>query len=208
MLKESGYQESFISKIFKRITNNYSLSRSQQQMQAKDTQGEEIKIMSINLPLIENATENLRPILRSHKTRSTFFTENTGVNYSVNQIVAIEDKNNILCQIDCNKCRAAYFGESKRPLKSRPNELKRSAKNCDCDKSELQIIAWEQIITSWDQKKVANGESRLILRYIKETVHSLKNPHQNNKISYILPKYDFLIYGSTPVTYLFHTSRF
>ena len=125
VLKENGYQESFISKIFKRITNNYSLSRSQQQMQAKDTQEEEIKIMSINLPLIENATENLRPILRSHKTSSTFFTENTGVNYSVNQIVAIEHKNNVLCQIECNKCRAVYFGESKRPLKSRPNELKR-----------------------------------------------------------------------------------
>ena len=126
MLKKNGYQESFISETFKRITNNYSLSRSQQQTQATDTQGEEIKIMSINLPLIENATENLRPILRSHKTRSIFFTEKTGVNHFVNQIVAIEDKNNILCQTDCNKCRAVYFGESKRPLKSRSNELKRS----------------------------------------------------------------------------------
>ena len=123
MLKKNGYQESFISKIFKRITNNYSLSRSRQQTQATDTQEEEIKIMSINLPLIENATENLRPILRSHKTRSIFFTANTGVNHFVNQIVAI---NNILCQIDCNKCRAVYFGESKRPLKSHSNELKRS----------------------------------------------------------------------------------
>ena len=48
VLKENGYQESIISKIFKRITNNHSLPQSQQQMQATDIQEEEIR-MSINL---------------------------------------------------------------------------------------------------------------------------------------------------------------
>ena len=33
VLKENGYQESIISKMFKRITNNHSLSQSQQLMQ-------------------------------------------------------------------------------------------------------------------------------------------------------------------------------
>ena len=42
VLNESGYQESIIIKIFKRITNNHSLPQSQQQE-------EEIR-MSINLP--------------------------------------------------------------------------------------------------------------------------------------------------------------
>ena len=36
VLKENGYQESIISKIFKRITNHHSLSQSQQQTQATD----------------------------------------------------------------------------------------------------------------------------------------------------------------------------
>ena len=49
VLKENGYQESIISKIFKRITNNHSLPQLQQQTQAADIQEEEIKI-SINLP--------------------------------------------------------------------------------------------------------------------------------------------------------------
>ena len=49
VLKENGYQESIISKIFKRITNNHSLPQLQQQTQAADIQEEEIK-MSINLP--------------------------------------------------------------------------------------------------------------------------------------------------------------
>ena len=48
LLKINGYQKSIISKIFKRITNNHSLSQSQQQMEATDIQEEEIR-MSINL---------------------------------------------------------------------------------------------------------------------------------------------------------------
>ena len=44
MLKENGYQESIISKIFKRITNNHNLPQSQQQTQATDIQEEEIKM--------------------------------------------------------------------------------------------------------------------------------------------------------------------
>ena len=76
VLKENGYQESIISKIFKRITNNHSLPQLQQQTQAADIQEEEIK-MSINLPYVEGTSEKLRRILRSHKIRSTFYTENT-----------------------------------------------------------------------------------------------------------------------------------
>ena len=34
---------------------------------------------------------------------------------------------------------------------------------------------------SWDQKKVAHRESRLILRNTKETMRSLKYPNHNNK---------------------------
>ena len=36
VLKENEYQESIISKIFKRVTNNHSLPQSQQQTQATD----------------------------------------------------------------------------------------------------------------------------------------------------------------------------
>ena len=49
VLKENGCQESIISKIFRRITNNHSLPQSQQLTQATDIQEEEIR-MSINLP--------------------------------------------------------------------------------------------------------------------------------------------------------------
>ena len=43
VLKENGYQENIISKIFKRIANNLSLPQSQQQMQVTDIQEEEIE---------------------------------------------------------------------------------------------------------------------------------------------------------------------
>ena len=108
-------KEALLIKFLREVLTITSLSRSQQQMQATDIQEEEIRIMSMNLPLTENTTENLRPIIRSHKTRSTFYTENTCGNHFVNQIVAAEDTNNIVCQIDCNNCRVVYFGECKRP---------------------------------------------------------------------------------------------
>ena len=76
VLTENGYQESNISKIFKRITNNNSLLQSQQLTQATDMQEEEIR-MSINLLYFEGTSEKLWRVLGSHKIRSTFYTEKT-----------------------------------------------------------------------------------------------------------------------------------
>ena len=61
--------------------------------------------------------------------------------------VATEDKNNIVYEIDCSNCQTVYFGESKRSLKSRSDEHKRSVRNCDCDKNEIVNTAGRQIIT-------------------------------------------------------------
>ena len=58
VLKENGYQESIISKIFKRITNNRSLPQSQQLTEAIDIQEEDIRV-SINLPYVEGSGEKL-----------------------------------------------------------------------------------------------------------------------------------------------------
>ena len=76
VLKENGYRESIINKIFRRITNNHSLPQSQQLTQTTDIQEEEIRI-SINLLYVEGTSEKLQHILRSHKIRSTFYTEMT-----------------------------------------------------------------------------------------------------------------------------------
>ena len=62
MLKENGYQEYTISKIFKRITNNHSLPQSEQLTQATDIHEEVIR-MSINLLYVEGTSEKLRHIL-------------------------------------------------------------------------------------------------------------------------------------------------
>ena len=109
--------------------------------------------------------------------------------YKPKDRVATEYKNNIVYQIDYKKCEAVYFGESKRSLKSRSDEHKRSVRNCDCDKNEIAKHCWEADHNfNWDQKKVIDRESRLIPRKIKETIHSLKNPNYINKISYMLPE--------------------
>ena len=118
MLKNNGDQESIISKIFKRIANNHSLSQSQQQTQSTDIQKEEIR-MSINLMYVEGTNEKLRCVLRSHKIRSTFYTENNlhKLFFKPKNRVATEDKNKIVYETDCSNCETVYFGQSKQSLK-------------------------------------------------------------------------------------------
>ena len=110
VLKENGYQEGIINKVFRRI----SLLQSQQLMQATDIQEEEIRL-SINLPYIEGTSEKLWCILRLHKIRSTFYTEMTlrKLLCKPKDRVATEDKKNIIYENDCSNCQAVYFGESK-----------------------------------------------------------------------------------------------
>ena len=192
MLKENGYRESIINEIFSRITNNHSLPQSQQLTQATDIQEEEIKT-SVNLLYVEGTSEKLWRILRSHKIRSTFYTEMTlrKLLCKPKDRVATEDKNNIVCEIDCKNCQAVYFGESKRSLKSRSDEHKRSLRNCDCDKNEIAKHCWEADHNfNWDQKKVIDRESRLIPRKI-HTLFAL------TKFPTCFLKYGFLIYGSS-----------
>ena len=142
VLKKNGYQESIISKIFKGITNNHSLSQSHQLTQATDIQEGEIR-MSLNLPYVEGASEKLRRILRSHKIRSIFYTENTLRKLLCKDRVATENKNNIVYEIYCNNCEAVYYSESKRSLKSRSDKHKRSVRNCWCYKNETAKRCWE-----------------------------------------------------------------
>ena len=100
--------------------------------------------------------------------------------------VATEDKTKIVCEIDCSNCQAVYFSESKRSLKSRSDEHERSVRDCDIDKNEIAKHCCEANHNfNWDQKKVIDRESRLILRKIKETTHYLKNPNHIHKISYM-----------------------
>ena len=147
--------------------------------------------MSRNLPYVEGTSKKLRRILRSHKIRSTFYTEMNSRKLFCKRKdrVVAEDKNSIVYEIDCSNCEAVYFGESKRSLKSGSDEHKRSVSNRDCDKNEIAKQLWETDHNfNWDQKKVIDRESKLILRKIKETIHSLKNPNHINKISYMLPE--------------------
>ena len=98
MLKENGYRESIISKIFKRITNNHSLPQSQQLTQATDIQKEEIR-MSINLPYVEGTGEKPRSIVYTEKTLRKLLCK-------PKDRVATEDKNNIAYKIDCSNYEA------------------------------------------------------------------------------------------------------
>ena len=79
----------------------------------------------------DGTSEKLRRILKSHKTRSTFYTESTlrKLLCKLKDRVVTKHKNNIAYEINCSNCEAVYFDECKRSLKSRSDEHKRSARN-------------------------------------------------------------------------------
>ena len=93
MLKENGQQESIMSEIVTRITNNHRLLQSKQKPQATNIQEEEIRI-SVNLPCVEGTSGKPRHILRSHKVRSTFYIKSTlrKLLYKPKDQVGTEDK--------------------------------------------------------------------------------------------------------------------
>ena len=86
--------------------------------------------MSIHLLYVEGSSENLRCILRSHKIR----------NQKIEQLQKI--KNNVVYEIDCGNCETVYFGDSKRSLKSFPDERNRSVWNYNCEKNEIPKNCW------------------------------------------------------------------
>ena len=190
VLKENRYRESIINKIFRGITNNHSLPQSQELTQATNMQEQEIRI-SINLPYVQGTSEKLWRILRSHKIRSTFYTEMAlhKLLCKPKDRVPTEDKNNMVYEIDSSNCQAVYFSGTKGSLKSLSDEHKRSIRNCDWDNNESAKHCWEADQNfNWNQKKVNDREERLIPTKIKEAIHSLKNPNHINKISYMVPE--------------------
>ena len=112
--------------------------------------------MSINLPYVEGTGEKLR---------STFYTEKTlrKLLCKPKDRVATEDKNNIAYKIDCSNCEAVQFGESKRSLKSRSDEHKRSIRNWNCDKNEIAKYCWEAGHNfNWDRMKLLNAAEKQV----------------------------------------------
>ena len=96
--------------------------------------------------------QKLWHILRYHKIRSTFCTENTLHKLLCNQ-VGTEDKEYIIFEIDCNNYQAVYFNKSKWSVKLGSDEHKRSVKNCNYENNEIIKHCWKADHNfSWDQK--------------------------------------------------------
>ena len=73
--------------------------------------------------------------------------------------VATEDKNNIVYEIDCSNCEAVYFGESKRSLKSRSDEHKRSVRIAIVIRMKLQKTVGKQITLAEIRRKLLIGKA-------------------------------------------------
>ena len=103
-----------------------------------DTQEEEFR-MSMNLPYIEGTSEEVRRILRSHKVRSTFYTENTLRKLLCKpKMEQLQKMKAILfMKLSVVTTKQSTLNNLKRSFKLRSAENKISAQNCDCDNNEI-----------------------------------------------------------------------
>ena len=197
-LKKNWYRESIINKIFRDLLTIPDFLGHNNKCKSKMSKKKDWNECKVTV--LESTNEKLGLILRSHKIRSTFYTESTLCKLlcKLKDRVATEDKNNITYEIGCSNCKFFYLSESKRCLKSSSDGHKRYVRNCNCEKNEIAQHCCEvDYKFSWDQKKVVDGGSRLIPRKIKETIRSLKNPNNINKFSTCFLKYGFLVYVSS-----------
>ena len=168
------------SKVFKIITNNHSSFQSQQQTWATDIQEEDGRISTI-LPYAKGTCDKLQRLLKTHKIRSNFHTENTLCKRfcKPKDRRDTEDKSKIIYEIECNNFEAVYFDKSKCSLKLRSDEQKRTVKNYDSGKKEIA----ETLLGRGSQLELTEIKKKVL-----HTIYSLNNPEHINKNSCMLRK--------------------
>ena len=104
-----------------------------------------LQISKKKIQYVESFSGKLRRIIKPHKIWSTFHTQSALRKILCKQKdrVAREDKNNIAYKIVCSNCKAVYFGESKRCLKSCSGGNKRHVTNCDYENNKIEKHCWE-----------------------------------------------------------------
>ena len=86
-----------------------------------------------------NARNNNLRKRTQRKKRCTFYTSETLrklISYPKDR-VPTEKRNNVVYQINCQDCSAAYIGETKRSFNQRSKEHQRAITNCDTEKNEI-----------------------------------------------------------------------
>ena len=183
VLKANNYSNKDINHVKRK------LERKKQQPMESDREEEELNGY-INLPYVRNTSEALRRIFKDHNIRCTFYTSETLrklISHPKDR-VPTEKRNNVVYQINCQDCSAAYIGETKRSFNQRSKEHQRAVTNCDTEKNEIAKHCWDKDhVMDWQNKKVIDQEQNMVARKIKETIHSIGNENSINGVSYNLP---------------------
>ena len=143
----------------------------------------------INLPYIQGASEQLGRIFNKCSIKATFYTPTTlrSLLSKPKDPIPKEDRNNVICQLDCKDCEAVYVGETKRTLNIRTNEHISAVKSAS-QRSHTAVHCWKcNHDFDWNNKRVLDFEKNWKTRIIKEAIYSEEVKHQTNCISFKLP---------------------
>ena len=144
---------------------------------------------SINLPYIQELSEQLKRALNKHNIKATFYTQTTlrSLLSKLKDPIPKEDRNNGAYQLNCKDCEAVYVGETKRTLNIRAEEHITAIKS-ENKKSHTAEHCWKYNHDfDCEHKKVLDFKKNWKTRTIKESIYSKENEHHINGISFKLP---------------------
>ena len=181
VLAANDYAKETVKKIKKRM---------EKPVTPRDIIEEPENVKYVSIPYVRGISEKIRRILSSQNIKCAFYSNNTLRKFlsKPKDKIPKDRQNNIVYKIPCKDCPANYIGESKRTFETRSKEHKRAIRNGDVDKNEMAEHCWKNDHTmNWDEREIIDFEQNLVSRKIKESIHSVKDKHHINSISYSLP---------------------
>lgn len=144
-----------------------------------------IRNNKIVLPYVKHLNPEIQKILKNHNINLINKTSN-----KLNSIIRLGkdtldayDKCDSVYKIECEKCDAAYIGQSSRQLKTRINEHKKDVKNKSDRSALVQHIRLNNSHNfNFENVKILDIEKNYSKRLISEMLHIHDNPTNINRI--------------------------
>ena len=138
----------------------------------------------VPLPYVQGLSEKLSGILKPFNIKIASRNTN-GLSHffkSTKDPIPKLDTANVVYNIPCSDCTAAYIGTTKRPLKTRIHEHKKDVYNPPEKWTALTKHAWHQDHKfNFDNVKIIDRSDNYKKRMILEMTHIAGNPHAVNQ---------------------------
>ena len=152
-IQQNSYPKEFIQRRIEKHNRRKEEPREHQEEEPKQTK-------SINLPYIQDVSEQLKRALNKHNIKATVCTQTMlrSLLSKPKDPIPKVDRNNAIYQLNCKDCKAIYVGETKRTLNIKAEEHVTAIKSAS-KRSHTAEQCWKYSHDfDWEHKKVLDFE--------------------------------------------------